>query len=155
MKKIIVNEEQAKFLVDKIVSEQFLTDNRYSQEVKCSFNYHGLTWIEDPIEEVADTKFNVTFTIDIEAKSYGINGILVGNVRGPEEITADIIIFNEAIDDIDTYPDVTFKLNWDDVVVENDANIGWIGIDDDIEMDLVQVGNRVAVSRIVVHSKEI
>lgn len=155
MKKIIINEEQAKNLVEKMVSEQVLTNNRYSQEVTCGFSYHNLTYMGEPIDWIEDVKTTLSFTIDMEARTYGIKGVTVGDVRGYEGIEVDITVYPEGSDDPDVYESVVLKTNWSEAVVDNDADIGWIGIDHEVQVDLVQDGNRLAVGGILIHSKEI
>lgn len=164
MKKIVLDETQADKLMNKLVSEQITDNNRYSQEVTCSFDYHNLKWGDNPnsndvVDWIPDVKFNVSFTIDMEGRSYGIKGITIGDVRGPEEIDIEVSVMHEGSEDPELYPYVILKPDWyGRVTIENDANIGWIGIDQDIEMALIPTeaqGSKLSVGKIIVHSKEI
>ena len=158
MKKIVLDETQVDRLMKHVVSEQITDNNRYRQEVRCSFDYHNLKFSEDEIIDwIDDVKFNVSFAIDMEGKSYGIKGITIGNVLGPEEIEVDVTVLINGQEDPETYPSVILKPNWSDTVVEYDTEIGWIGIDHYIEMELIQSeyeGSKLAVSKIIVHAKE-
>ena len=155
MKKIIITESQSKKVMGKILSEQLAPEERYSQEVNCSFGYHKLTYKGHEIDWIPDTKFRVSFTIYVDAREYGIKDIGVMNVRGPEAIDVLVTYYPEGSDD-HVEEDVVINLNWDDVKVDHDADIGWIGIDQDIEMDLDQTPDGGLIcGGILVHAKEI
>ena len=161
MKKIVLDETQADKLMNKLVSEQITENGRYRQEVRCSFDYHNVKWGDNPdtneiVDWIDDVKFNVSFAIDMEGKSYGIKGVTVGRVWGPEEIDVDVTVIEG--DNQDTYSNITLKPNWHNVVVEYDADIRWIGIEPYIEMELIPTetqGNHLDVGKITVHAKEI
>ena len=159
MKKIVLDETQVDGLMNKLVSEQITDNNRYRQEVRCSFDYHNVKYSEDEIVDwIDDVKFNVSFAIDMEGKSYGIKGITIGRVWGPEEIEVEVTVLDAEQEEPQTYPSVILKPNWYDTVVEYDADIGWIGIDHYIEMELMPSeyeGSKLAVRKITVHAKEI
>ena len=155
MKKIIITEEQSKKIMGKILSEQLAPEERYSQEVTCSFGYHKLTYKGHEIDWIPDTHFRVSFTIYVDAREYGIKDIGVMNVTGPEAIEIMVTYYPEGSDD-SVDEEVVINLNWDDVTVNNDADIGWIGIDHDIEMDLDQTQDGgLECGGILVHAKEI
>jgi len=155
MKKIVLTETQAEKLMDKVVSEQIAPSDRYTQEVKCGFGYHNLTYQGNEIDWIEDVKFSVSFDIHVDARSYGIKDINIMSVRGPEAIEIVVIYYPEGAED-HVEADAVVRLNWDDVKIDNDADIGWIGIDHDIDIELEvdQEGNFTA-SMITVHSKEI
>ena len=155
MKKIIITESQSKKIMGKILSEQLAPEERYSQEVNCSFGYHKLTYKGQEIDWIPDVKFRVSFTIYVDAREYGIKDIGVMNIRGPEAIDVMVSYYPEGTED-PVEEDVVINLNWDDVKVEHDADIGWIGIDHDIEMDLDQTPDGGLIcGGILVHTKEI
>jgi len=155
MKKIIITEAQSKKIMGKILSEQLAPEERYSQEINCSFGYHGLTYKGHKIDWIEDVKFRVSFTIYVDAREYGIKDIGVMNVRGPEAIDVLVTYYPEGSDD-PVEEDVVINLNWDDVKVDHDADIGWIGIDRDIEIDLDQTQDGGLIcGGILVHAKEI
>ena len=147
MKKIVLSEPQADRLMNQVISEQLQTENRYSQKVKSDFDYHGMKYNGNEIDWIDNVEFTVSFDIHVDARSYGIKDINVMNVRGPEAIEAVVIYYPEGSED-SVEDTVELKLNWDDVKVENDADIGWIGIDHEVEINLTS-------GQIVVHSKEI
>ena len=160
MKKIVLKESQVDKLMEKMVSEQITDNNRYTQEVTCSFGYHDLNFREgEKIDWIPDVKCNVSFTIDMEARTYGIKGVTVGDVRGPEEIEIEVSVLPEGSEDPELYPRVMVQPEWRrNVIVHNDADIGWIGISPDIEIELAPGENRgypLGVRGIDVHSKEI
>ena len=158
MKKIVVTEEQAKKLMGKMVSEQITDNNQYTQEVTCSFDYHNLTYMGHEIDWIEDVMFPVSFSIYMDARGYGIKDINVMNVRGPEAIDVAVVYFpgerggdEEPIED-----EIVLNLNWDEVKVDNDANIGWIGIDQDVEVKLMSSEDgSLTAGEIAVHSNQI
>ena len=155
MKKLILTEAQTKKLMDKMVSEQFSGQERYSQEVSCSFDYHNLTYKGHKIEWIPDVRFIVSFVIHLETRKFGIKGITIGDIRGPEAIDIDVTYYPEGSNDpVDE--EVMLQLNWDDVTIHDDADIGWIGIDQDIEIDLtITQDGGLAAGGVLVHSKDI
>jgi len=155
MKKIVLKEDQVDKLMNKIVSEQFLNQGKYEQEVKCSFGYHNITYKGTEIDWIPDVNFKVFFDIDMEARSYGINNIGIYRVRGPEEIELEVTYYADGSDE-PIEEEVRLRLDWSNVDVERDANIGWIGLDSDMEIELTnrEDGSFAAVG-ITVHSKEI
>ena len=155
MKKIIITEEQSKRIMGKILSEQLAPEERYSQEVNCSFGYRNLTYKGYEIDWIPDVKFRVSFTIYLDAREYGIKDIGVMNVRGPEAIDVMVTYYPEGSED-PVEEEIVVNLNWDNVIVNNDADIRWIGIDHDIEMDLDQDQDGGFIcGGILVHAKEI
>jgi len=155
MKKIILTEEQSKKLMDKIISEQYADNDRYSQEVRCSFGYHKKTFKGYDIDWIDDGRFNLSFRIDMEARSYGIKGISVYDFQGPEEIDIIVTYYPEGQDDDSIDEEMIIRPDWSNVNTD-EADIGWIGIDQDIEMDLTndESGNLIAAG-ILIHSKGI
>ena len=155
MKKVILKESQVDRLMNRIVSEQITDNNQYTQEVTCSFDYHNLTYMGHEIDWIEDITFPVSFSIYMDGRGYGIKDINVMNVRGPEAIDVLVTYYPEGSDD-PVEEDVVINLNWDDVKVDHDADIGWIGIDRDIEIDLDQTQDGGLIcGGILVHAKEI
>jgi len=156
MKKVILNETQVDKLMNKLVSEQITENNRYSQEVSCSFGFSKRTTFKGhEIDWIPDTKFNVSFRIDMEARSFGIKGITVHDFQGPEAIDINVTYYPEGSEDpIDE--EMMIYIDWTNVQTDDLADIGWIGIDQDIEMDLIndESGNLV-VGGILIHTKGI
>lgn len=155
MKKIVLTEAQAEKLMDKVVSEQIAPESRYRQEVKAGFSYHGLRFEGNEIDWIEDMKFTVSFDIHIDARSYGIKDINIMGLRGPESIDVEIIYYPEGSEETQEGM-ATVNLNWDEVKVENNADIGWIGISHDIEIELGQAEDGSLYGRdIVVQSREV
>jgi len=152
MKKIVLHETQADNLMNKLVSEQFADSDRYSQKVSCSFSYHKKTFKGHEIEWIPNTKFNVSFRIDMEVRSFGIKGISVYGFQGPEDIDIDVTYYPEGSED-PIEEEITIHLDWSKVITD-EAYIGWIGIDQEIEMDLAndEEGNLISTG-ILIHTK--
>ena len=153
MKKIIITESQSKKVMSKILAEQLSPQERYSQEVNCSFGYHKLTYQGNEIDWISDRTFTVSFIIYLDAREYGIKDISVFDFKGPEAIEVEITYYpGDDEDPAEEY--ITLPLNWDDVNAEQDADIGWIGIDRDVEIELTQTPDGgLAVGSITLHSR--
>jgi len=147
MKKIVLTEKQADKLVGNVVSEQIATENTYSQEVTCQFDYHGLKYHEQEIDWIEDTKINLTFSIHIEAREYGLKNVSVMNIRGPETVDVEIIYYPNGSEDSET-ANTAIKPDWSKVVAEKESDLGWIGIGPEIQMNLTSGEITVLVNEI-------
>lgn len=147
MKKIILSESQAKILMDKVVSEQINPSGKYSQNVKSDFDYHQLKYKGGDVDWVDNVEFTVSFDIDMDGRSYGIKDVSIMNVKGPEALDIVITYYPEGSED-SIEEEVQIKLDWDNVKIEKDANIGWIGIDSVVDINLTS-------GEIIVHAKDI
>ena len=152
MKKIVVTESQVEKLMDKMISEQVMANGKYRQEVTCSFEYHNLTYKGGDIDWIPDRIINVSFDIDMEARSFGIKDISVYNVKGPEAVEAEIIYYPEGTEE-SIEEEVALNIDWSTAVVDRDADISWIGLDGNAEIQLTnnEEGGLI-IENIVLHS---
>lgn len=135
MKKIVLKESQVDKLVGKMVSEQITANGRYRQEVKIDFYYHDVTYQGHKIDWIPDTQEILTFEIDMEARSYGIKGVSVYAIRGPEEIALSMSYY-PSDNDNEQEVELILRPDWEIAEVSTDENLGWIGVSQDVEMEL-------------------
>lgn len=151
MKKIILTEEQTQKLMTNVINEKYPDEDQFYEQVTCDFSYHGAKFKGGEINDILKPQFTITYNIDVDYRSYGIKEISVYNIQGPNEIEAEIQYYppdsDDYVEDI-----LKLRLNWDNMVVTNeDQNMGYIGVHQDIEIELIndEQGNLVAKSIIV------
>jgi hypothetical protein len=81
--KVILTEGQVERL--KSVLKEGM-DNRYNTEISIEFDYYKAKYKGLPIDYIQPVKIRVSYDIEIEARSWGIKGIEINGVRGPESV---------------------------------------------------------------------
>lgn len=135
MKKILVTENQLN-MIRKNVNED--EENRFRNEVSVSVKgdgmYDGL--IVDDVNPSFSNKMVLTYSIEEEYRSWGIESISITNVKGPSEIDVTLLCYQEGSND-PIEKDITIPLNWeDDLFLENMGNQGQISINDYVTIRL-------------------
>lgn len=115
-------------------------EDKYNTQVNVSFITSKDFNFPYEINDIISTNTRVSFDIDVEYKSWGIKGISLYNIQGPEAIEAEIEFYgenyNENDDDLRTAT-IPVKLDWENVLkVENESGTGLVTIDNDIEITL-------------------
>lgn len=150
MKKIVLTEQQTKKLMDHIINEQSRNDERNSIFATCDFGYHGVTYKGGEIADISKVNFTLSYIVDIEWREYGIKGIYVGGFNGPSHIELEISYYPANDPDGDFIDEtITIPIDWQSqVVTNNDNELGYFGIDQDIEIILTndQEGNVIVKS---------
>lgn len=145
MKKIILTEQQTKKLMGHIINEQSVNDHKNSIFATCDFGYHGVTYKGGEIADISKVNFELSYIVDIEWRKYGIKGIYVGGFNGPSHIELEISYYPTNDPNADFIEDtVIIPIDWQSqVVTNNNDNIGYFGIDQDIDiiLDNDQEGN--------------
>ena len=125
-----------------------LNNERYEMKCEIDFNYRSdLMYKGQEIEDIENLEYNVNYLIESEHRSWGIKSISVYDVQGPEELELYIQYYPEGSDDI-TEVTVPLKIDWDAADYDQQDPRGIIGIDENIEIELVNDsdGNIVAQS---------
>jgi hypothetical protein len=158
MKKVILTEHQTQKLINKIIKEQVpavrateysLNDGRYHVSAMADFNYHSdkSLYKGGQIDDIPDTKIDVSFLIDIQHETYGITEIRVRDVKGPSKVQATISYYpwngeKDEFGDVDPVEEViTIDLDWRKVQIEKYAGISHFGIEDTIYIKLISDGH--------------
>ena len=146
MKKIVLTTEQLNKVTEYVSNEDLnpseinesINDDRYEMKCKIDFNYSSdLKFKGQEIEDIGyGLEYTLSFVIDQEHRKYGIKGISVYDVQGPEELDVEVVFYPEGSDDpVDEY--IQIKVDWDSTNYEHESPQGMIGIDRDVEMELV------------------
>ena len=139
MTKIVITESQLKKLTKNLNENYVDLNDTYEQECKVDIHDYGLNFKGYEINAIITPNITVTFQIDMYVKSYGITDILVVNVDGPSEIELEIHYYGE--EDSDMEETITIPINWENVDMQKDDELGWIGINNNIQVDLVNDEN--------------
>ena len=111
------------------------TENSYSRTVQVTFYYHNAKLKGHEIDSIMDTNITMNFTIEMEARKWGVKDIIVGNIQGPSEIELDI----------DYWPDelemksinLPLSIDWSIARHEKETGKGIISVGDEIEITLM------------------
>lgn len=110
-------------------------DNRYSSVVEVVINYNNVTYKGNTINGIEKTNAKLYYTIDIEARSWGIKSILLGNITGPSEIEAEIEYF---VDEDNTTTDIVpLTIDWSRLTTDINNNGSNYTIGDVLEINLM------------------
>ena len=82
-----------------------------SVSVKGDGMYDGL--IVDDVNPSFSNKMVLTYSIEEEYRSWGIESISITNVKGPSEIDVTLLCYQEGSND-PIEKDITIPLNWED-----------------------------------------
>jgi len=130
--KIRLTESQLERLRTNLNEEPL--DEKYVREVEARFNYK--TYMGYDINDIAPIKIRVSFSIDIEMKSWGIRDINLGGITGPSEIEVEVNYFIDNDNTDDAY--VTIPLDWSKLTTEKDSGKGIITVGEEVEIYLIQ-----------------
>ena len=159
MKKIVLTEEQMDMVNNYVSQEESKStiineaygDDRYEEKCTIDFNYSSNLKLEGrEIEDIENVEYTLSFRIDQEHRSWGIKDIAVYDVQGPEELEVEVKYYSSKErdtgsawgDDTDYGPLVKekyikLKVNWDSTNYEKEQSDGFVGIDQNVEMELV------------------
>jgi hypothetical protein len=130
--KIRITESQLERLRTNLNEEPL--DDKYVREVEAKF-YQG-TYKGYEINDISPIKVRVSFSIDIEMKSWGIRDINLGGITGPSEVEVEVNYYIDNDNTEDAY--VTIPLDWSKLITEKDSSSGIITVGDEVEIYLIQ-----------------
>ena len=133
MTKIILTESQLKALAKNLNEDSM--NSKYRMECEVDLNYFGAKYKGLEIDDITTSNMTLTFDIDMEGRSWGIKDISVYNVQGPSEIEVEVVYYpEEGEDSVDET--ITIPINWENVDMQKDDELSYIGIGRDIQIDL-------------------
>jgi len=146
MKKIVLTTEQMNKVTEYVSTEDLgstdineaINDDRYEMKCKIYFNYASdLKFNGQEIEDIGyGLEYTLSFRIDQEHRNWGIKSISVYDVQGPEELDVEVVFYPEGSEDPkEEY--IIINVDWDSTNYEKEQSNGMIGIDRDVEMELV------------------
>lgn len=157
MTKIVITENQLKKLTRNLNENYVDLNDTYEQECKVDVNYYGLKFKGYEINDINTFNMDLTFLIDMSVKSYGIRDISIYGVEGPSEIELEVSYWSQEDGRDTTEETVVLPINWENVEMQEDETLGYIGISNLIQIDLVnnESGELVVDGVIVNYSKSI
>lgn len=157
MTKIVITENQLKKLTRNLNENYVDLNDTYKQECNVDLNYYGLKFKGYEINDVTTSNMVLTFLIDMSVKSYGIRDISVYGVKGPSEIELEVSYWLQEDGRDTTEETVVLPINWENVEMQEDETLGYIGIGNLIQIDLGnnESGELVVDGVIVNYSKSI
>ncbi len=136
MKKILVTENQFD-MIRKGLNEN--EENRFKNEVSIHVRGNGGMYDGIEIDDVRTSynhKMVLSYSIQEDYRSWGIEGIYIHNIKGPSELEVTLIGYEEGSND-PIEKDITIPLNWEeDLHVEDMGNQGQISINDYVDIVL-------------------
>jgi len=108
------------------------SDSSYRTEVEVEVNYYGSSFKGREINTIDTNKIFITFDIEIEYKTWGINGISIWNIQGPSEIQLSVEYYgNEIIEDDfeNLTEDLMLKLDWDKIKMDEEIGNGALTVE--------------------------
>jgi hypothetical protein len=149
MGKIIqITENQYKQL-NTVLSEQSVSDFKdFQTNVNVEIDYlhreiNGRSiWGITPLEK----SIPITFDIDIYLRKWGIDDVIITNLRGPKTIMLELELEPLTDDDSDYYYEHQIILDWSNVEIEYDGNSNPKGI----ESIVIELDDFLFTSKIIV-----
>ncbi len=134
MKKIILTESQLDMVKNSIKSED---EVRFRNEVIINIggsggNYNGL--IVDDVRSYSK-KMTLSYLIDIDYRSWGIENIYLHDIKGPSEIDVILECYQEDSDEM-IEKEVTIPLDWEKLYTETYDNQRLVTTNDNINITL-------------------
>jgi len=135
MKKIILTESQLDMVKNSIKKED---DVRFKNEVIVDIGvnseqrYKGMQ-IDDV--RIYSNKMTLSYLIDMDYRSWGIDDIYIHDIKGPSEIYVILECYKEGSDEM-VEVDLTLPLDWEKLYVEKGLNQGLVSIDDRLDITL-------------------
>jgi len=111
------------------------SDDTYSREVKVALNhYPNVTYKGMEINDMVAAPIRVTYSIDMDIKSWGIRGISLYGISGPSEIEVEL---NYYLNDDETADEtITLALDWSKLKTNSYENEGVITVGNEVEVNL-------------------
>lgn len=141
MGKIILTEKQMQEITKSIAQEEIrmneenYANSRYSMECNVRAEYYGgKTYKGGEINDITTSDIELTYDIDIEARSWGIKSISLYGIDGPSEI--ELEVYYIISDDNEQFETISIPLNWDNVEIEEEEGQGVITIGKDVTLTL-------------------
>ena len=112
-----------------VIKENSVNDFKdFERQVDLDVNYPSTLADGKEIEDlVAPNTITVKFDLEFYVRRYGVETIMVTNIRGPKEIEIELTFLKEEEDREDNYNDYyevthTIPINWNDIELSQDDN---------------------------------
>jgi hypothetical protein len=136
MKKIVITESQYK-KIGKLISEQ--EDNRYGREVDVNIEAYGVTYKGQEINDITSANVRLSYLIEQEHRSWGIKGISLYDIKGPEILEIEVDYFTDEDNTADET--IQLQLDWSNVETEDEEGQGVVTVGNEITISLINDAN--------------
>ena len=105
----------------------------YSKNCQVELYYSGSSFRGNEINDITADPIRISFDIEIEAREWGIKGISICNIKGPDELTLNVSFYEDSIEsefpnEVDTT--ITILLDWNSIEIEEYHSNGPITVDE-------------------------
>lgn len=142
MRKIVISESQFNKLKNQIMEN---TDYRYSRPVEIDFYYSNVSFKGYEIDGITSNEgVRLNFLIDMEVRSWGVKGISLYGINGPDTLNIRVDYYGENSNDTrweTDSEDITIKLDWDKLETDERSGEGAVTIGDTLQIQLVNDEN--------------
>jgi hypothetical protein len=129
-KKIKLTESQFERLKPTLME---VSENKYFRNVKIWFTINGQIFPDKEISEISSDAMKISYLIDLNYKSWGINGVNIYGFTGPKTINVNVEYYVNEAGDTDVMV-VPLVIDWSKVSINEKKGEGIIGIGDEIDM---------------------
>ena len=108
--------------------------DRYSREVEVDVYAGNSLYKGNEINDISKYNMTLSYSIDIEAREWGIKDISLYGIEGPNELELEIDYY---VDDSNTETEViTLPLDWEKLETDSNSGEGVITIGNTLEISL-------------------
>lgn len=141
MAKFVFTESQMDKIQNRLIKESAIDTERYSVDCVFEFNYYGLTFKGNEIDDIlSGVQSKVSFLIDMDIRSWGVKDISIFGFSGPETMELEISYYQSTDEDeFNTVEEVVeVPLNWENVEINEEKGSGMVTVDRDVTVNLMQ-----------------
>ena len=141
MAKFVFTEGQMDKIQNKLINESITYTEKYSVECVFEFNYYGLTFKGNEIDDIlSGIKSEVSFLIDMDIRHWGIKDISILGFSGPESLDLEISYYQPTEEDeFNTVQEVIeVPLDWENLEINEEKGSGMVTMDRDVTVNLMQ-----------------
>lgn len=130
--KLILTETQFKRIQQKLNEH---TENSYNRTIQIIYYYHGTNVKGYEIDSIMDSTITLNYTIEMEARQWGIKNIVLGGLQGPPEIEIDVDYWlDETEMKTATIP---LAIDWSVAKTNIETGKGIVSVGDEVEITLI------------------
>ena len=136
MKKILLTENQLD-MIKKHINEG--VSDSYSRDVETHIYIGNSTYKGKEINDISNYSIRLSYSIDIEAREWGIKDISLYAIEGPKELEVEVDYF---VDNDNTNTEVIkILLDWDKLETDSSEGEGVVTIGDTLEINMTNDEN--------------
>lgn len=141
MAKFVFTESQMDKIQKNLINESIIDTQRYSVDCVFEFNYYGLTFKGNEIDDIlSDIKNEVSFFIDMDIRSWGVKNISILGFSGPKSLDLEISYYQPTEEDEfnSVRETIEVPLDWENVEINEENGSGMVTMDRNVTVNLMQ-----------------